>query len=119
MATHAVFLPGESHGQRSLVGYSTQGHKKQDTTEVTFYTHTHPTSTQPDLQYMSFLGGSHNKESACNAGDLVSIPGLGRSTGEETGNPLQCSCPENSMDRGAEQTTVHGLTKKSWIPVSD
>ena len=58
-----------------------------------------------------FLGGSDGKESACNAGDLGSTPGLGRSTGEGNGNPLQCSCLENSMDRGAWRTTVHGVTQ--------
>ena len=41
------------------------------------------------------------KASACNPGDLGSIPGLGRSPGEGNGNPLQCSCLENPMDRGA------------------
>ena len=51
------------------------------------------------------------KESACNAGDLGSIPGSGRSPGEGNGNPLQNSCLENSMDRGAQRTTVHGVTK--------
>ena len=45
--------------------------------------------------------GSDSKASACNAGDLGSIPGSGRSPGEENGNPLQYSCLENSMDRGA------------------
>ena len=40
------------------------------------------------------------KKSACNAGDLGSIPGLGRSLGEGNGNPLQYSCLENSMDKG-------------------
>ena len=45
-------------------------------------------------------GGSDGKEAACNAGDLSSIPGLGRSPGEGYGNPLQYSCLENSMDRG-------------------
>ena len=50
---------------------------------------------------MSFPGGSDNKESASNAGDLGSIPGLGRSPGGGNGNPLQYSCLENSMDRGA------------------
>ena len=45
--------------------------------------------------------GSDGKQSACNAGDLDSIPGLGRSPGEGNGNPLQYSCLENSMDRGA------------------
>ena len=45
--------------------------------------------------------GSDGKESACNAGDLGLIPGLGRSPGEGNGNPLQDSCLENPMDRGA------------------
>ena len=48
----------------------------------------------------SFPGGSDGKESACNAGDLGSIHGLGRSPGEGNSNPLQYSCLENSMDRG-------------------
>ena len=51
------------------------------------------------------------KESACNAGDLGLIPGLGRSPGEGNGYPLQYSGLENSMDRGAWQTMVHGVTK--------
>ena len=46
-------------------------------------------------------GGSDNKESASSAGDMSSIPGLGRSPGEGNGNPLQYSCLENSMDRRA------------------
>ena len=50
---------------------------------------------------MDFPGGSDGKESACKAGDLVSIPGLGRSPGRGHGNPLQYSCLENTMDRGA------------------
>ena len=49
---------------------------------------------------MVFPGGSDGKESACNVGDIDSIPGLGRSPGEENGYPLQYSCLENSMDRG-------------------
>ena len=52
-----------------------------------------------------------NKESACNAGDLGLIPGLGRSPGERKGYPLQQSCLENSMDRGAWWAIVHGITK--------
>ena len=59
----------------------------------------------------SFSDGSDGKESACNAGDLGSIPGLGRSPGEGNGNPLQYSSLENSMDRGAWQATVHVVTK--------
>ena len=50
---------------------------------------------------MGFPGGSEVKASACNAGDLSSIPGSGRSPGEGNGNPLQYSCLENPMDREA------------------
>ena len=50
---------------------------------------------------MGFPGGLNGKESGCNAGDLDLIPGLGRSTGEGNGYPLQCSSLENSKDRGA------------------
>ena len=46
------------------------------------------------------------------AGDVGSIPGSGRSPGERNGNPLQCSCLENSMDRGTWWTTVHGVAKR-------
>ena len=59
-----------------------------------------------------FPGGSVGKESACNTGDLGSIRGLERSPGERNGNPLQYSCLENSMDRGAWWATVHGVTKR-------
>ena len=55
--------------------------------------------------------GSDNKESASNVGDPGSIPGSGRSTGEGNGYPLQCSCLENPMDRGAWQATVHEVAK--------
>jgi len=48
-----------------------------------------------------FPGGSDGKESAGNLGDLGLIPGLGRSSGEGNGNPLQYSCLDNSTDRGA------------------
>ena len=51
------------------------------------------------------------KASACSMGDPGSIPGSGRSSGEENGNPLQYSCLENSMDGGAWWTTVHGVAK--------
>ena len=58
-----------------------------------------------------FPGGSEGKESACNAKDLGSIPGSGRSPGEGNGNQLQYSCLENPMDREVWQTTVHGIAK--------
>ena len=54
---------------------------------------------------------SDGKESACNAGDLGSIPGLGRSPGEGNGNPLQYPCLEKSMGREAWQATVHGVAE--------
>ena len=64
-----------------------------------------------------FPGGSDCKESACNVGDLGLIPELGRSPGEESGNPLQYSCLENPMNRGAWRATVHGV-KKSRMRLS-
>ena len=60
---------------------------------------------------MGFLCGSAGKESACNAGDLGSIPGLGRSPGERKGYPLQYAGLENSMDGGAWWAIVHGVAK--------
>ena len=60
---------------------------------------------------MGFPGGSDGKESACNARDPVSIPGSGRYPEEGNGTPLQYSCLENPMNRGAWQTTVHGVAK--------
>ena len=59
-------------------------------------------------QEWGFLDGSDGKESACSAEDPGSIPGSGRSPGEGNGNPLQYSCLENSKDRRAWQTSVHG-----------
>ena len=60
-----------------------------------------------------FSGGSDSKESACNAGDPGSIPGLGRSPGEGNGYPFQCSCLENSIE---ETDIVHQVTKsQKWL----
>ena len=56
-------------------------------------------------------GSSEVKVSACNVGDLGSVPGLGRSPGEGNGNPLQYSCLENPMDRGTWQAPVHRVAK--------
>ena len=63
---------------------------------------------------MGFPHSSVNKESACNEGDLGSIPGSGRCPGEENGNPLQYSCLEDPMDRGAWQATVHGVSRVGY-----
>ena len=60
---------------------------------------------------MSFSGGSDSKKSAYNVGDLDSIPKSERSPGEGDGYPLQYSCLESQMDKGAWKTTVHGLAE--------
>ena len=60
---------------------------------------------------LGFPGSSDGKVSACNVGDLGSIPGSGTSPGEGNGNPFQYSCLENSMDGGARWAPVHGVTK--------
>ena len=67
--------------------------------------------TVTSLVLWGLPGGSDSKESACNAGDLGSIPGLGRSPGGGCGKPLQYYCLDNPMHRGAWWATVHGVTK--------
>ena len=67
---------------------------------------------------MDFSGGSVVKTLPATVGDVGSIPGLGRSPGKVNGNPLQYSCLENTIDRGAWQATVHGVTK-SQTQLSD
>ena len=62
----------------------------------------------PTPAFLGFSGGSDGKESACKVGDLSSIPGLGRSSGEGDSYPLQYSVLENSMDREAWHATIQG-----------
>ena len=76
-------------------------HFKEDT-----YTHAGYMRRARDLPR-----GSNGKESACSAGDLGSIPGLGRSPGEGNGNPLQYSGLENPFDGGAWRAAVHGVAR--------
>ena len=64
---------------------------------------------------LGFLGGSSGKESACSAEDPGLIPGLGRSTGEGNGNPLQYFCLDNPMDGGAWLAIVQGVR---WLLVA-
>ena len=87
------FLPGGSHGQRRLAGHGPCIAKSW--TRLSDFTFTFT------LIRFDFPGGSDGKESAYNAGDPGSIPGLGRFPGEGNGNPLQDYCLENPMDRGA------------------
>ena len=103
-----VFLPGESHGQRSLVGYTVHRFAPSITWLKQLCIST--------LTFAEFWDGPRGKESTCNAGDSSSIPGLGRSPGEENGNPLQYSCLENPMDRGAWQAMVYRVSKsQTWL----
>ena len=67
---------------------------------------------------MGFLDGADGKESVCNTGNPGSIPGSGRSPGGGNGNPLQYSCLDISVDRGAWWATVHGVTE-SQTQLSD
>ena len=64
---------------------------------------------------LGFLGGSSGKEFACSAEDPGLIPGLGRSTGEGNGNPLQYFCLDNPMDGGAWWAIVQGVR---WLLVA-
>ena len=71
--------------------------------------------------YVKMWGFPHSsvgKESACNAGDPGSIPGLGRVPGDGNGNPLQYSCLGSPMDRGAWWATVHGVSSLGHILVT-
>ena len=65
---------------------------------------------------MGFPGGLAVKNLSANKGDVGSIPGPGRSPGEENGNPLQYSCLENPMDRGTRRATVHGVMESLTRP---
>ena len=56
-----------------------------------------------------------SKESTCNAGDMGSIPGLGRSPGRGNGNSLQYSCLKNPTDKGAWQATAHGVKSRTQL----
>ena len=109
MATHSSVLAwriqgmGEPGGLPSIS--ASQAHGSQERTWGK--DHFHP-SIPSDWGFRGSLAG---KESACKAGDLGSIPGLGRFPGEGNGNLLQYSGLENSMDRGAWWVTVHEVTE--------
>ena len=107
-----VFLPGKLHGRKSLVGYSPWGHKELDITEQL------TVSFSCSFRLPRWLSGK--KKSPASTGDMGnvdSISGSGRSPELGNVNPLHYSCLENSMDRGAWQATVHGVTK-SWTRLS-
>ena len=93
-----VFLPGESHGQRSLASYSPWGCKELDTRE----------QLTPHIlwAFQVVLVVTNPPDNAGDIRDVDLIPGLGRSPGVENGNPLQYSGMGNPVDRGAWRATV-------------
>ena len=111
-----VFLPGESYGQRSLVAtvhwvVKSQTQLKQlnrQACNMHIYTYIFA------YRGWCFTGGSDGKESACNAGDLGSIPGSGRAPGEENEYSLQCSCLRNPMDTGSWWATIHSVVRVEY-----
>ena len=72
----------------------------------------HDLATEQQLGCKGLPRWLSGKESACNAGDMGLIPDSGRSPKGGNGNPLQYSCLENSMERGAWWATVHGVTEQ-------
>ena len=105
--------------RREATASTSRGERLQET--LTLLTPWSWTSSLPNCEEInfrclsppvySFPGGSDGKGPACNAGDLGSVPGLGRCPGGGLGNPLQDSCLENPMDRGAWRAAVCGVAK--------
>ena len=105
-----VLLPGES-----MVGGAWQAtvHRvPKSQTRLNDFTFTFTVSSS-SLVAQSVKDPPAVPETACSTGDWGLIPRSGRSPGEENGNLLQYSCLENPMDRGAQQTTVHGVARLS------
>ena len=69
--------------------------------------------------YKGFPCGSESKESTCSTGEQGSVSGLGISSGEENGNPLQYSCLENPMDRGSWWAGLAHWVEKGWTRLAD
>ena len=80
-------------------------------TEVYWFLIAATTNYHKLSQIKGFPGGSEGKESTYKAEDPGSVLGLGRFPGEENGNPLQYSCPENPMNTGVWQVTVHSISR--------
>ena len=97
----------EKPGRVQSIGLQRVGHNEQ----LHFHFHFYKSYSIKVIMDPDFPGGSNGKESACNAGDHGSIPGSGKSPGEGNGNPLQCFCLDNSMDRGAWWAIVHGVSR--------
>ena len=90
-------MAAEKKKKKGNLLLSVQGAEERETKEI--------------IEHFGFPGGSRIKNLFANAGDAGLIPGLGRSPGVGNGNPLQCSCLENSVDRGVWLATVYKVTK--------
>ena len=90
-------LAAEKKKKKGNLLLSVQGAEERETKEI--------------IEHFGFPGGSRIKNLFAIAGDAGLIPGLGRSPGVGNGNPLQCSCLENSVDRGVWLATVYKVTK--------
>ena len=102
-----------SHPNVHFLNFSRILHFNNDT-QITPKFLPHKSYLELIFSHIGFPGGSEVKASACNVGDLGSIPGLGRSPGEGNGNPLQYSCLENPMDRGAWWAT-RVAKSQTWL----
>ena len=110
----SVFLPGESYGQRSLVGCSPWDGKESDMTEWLSLLHFfNQTLWSWIISEWASQVALVVKNLSASAGNAVSISGSERSSGEGNGKPLQYSCLGNPMDRGAWWVTIHGVAN-SW-----
>ena len=110
MGTHSSILARRIPWTEEPGGLQSMGSQRVRHNEQ--LTHTHTTNHHHKyFKWASLVAQLVKNLPACNAGDLGLIPGSGRSPGEENGNPLQYSCLENPMDRGAWQATVHEVAR--------
>ena len=109
LVLYGISIPSSIVAVSIYIPTTVQEHSLFSTTSPAFIVHRHFDDGHSDRYRLPC--SSNGKESACNAGDQGSIPGLGSSSGEGNGNPLQYSCLENSMDREVGWATVCGVTK--------
>ena len=109
LVLYGISLPSSIVAVSIYIPTTVQEHSLFSTPSPAFIIHRHFDDGHSDWYRLPC--SSNGKESACNAGDQGSIPGLGSSSGEGNGNPLQYSCLENSMDREVGWATVCGVTK--------
>ena len=124
MGCHALLQGSSPPRDRTRVSYISYAGRQFSTTSAPGKPHSRMSSFSNDSQVslppsihifvyplLLRMAWTYLFTSGKDIGDMGSISGSGRSPGEEHGNPLQCSCLENSMDRGAWQTTVHGVAE--------